>query len=86
MTAGTKDNEDKPSTMISKGDKPKPKVVGKEEAIAAAHRDFDMAWVRHRTGQNRGEERFHHGPRASFDAILDRRLALAPAAPLDTSY
>lgn len=34
-----------------------------------------QAWVRHKLGVNRGEDRPYHGVTGPFDALLDVRLA-----------
>lgn len=63
-----------------------PKRVVVDDSVEATDELLTKTWVRHRLGVNRGEERFYHGPRASFDVLLDQRLVAAPPVPLDKDY
>lgn len=71
---GTRDNEDRPSVSspvktITVADK----TAGKTKADIDG--DLLRTWVRLKLAQNRGEVRPIHGTTASFDALLDQRLA-----------
>lgn len=67
------DDDEALGNLDSKAEQPKRVVVDDSEENLDAQ--LTQAWVRTKLGQNRGEERFYHGPRASFDALLDQRLA-----------
>lgn len=76
---GTQDNEDRPSTKPAAREKPKVNNPTPEDIKV----EFDMAWVRHMTGKNRGENRTYR----QFDAILDDRIATGDSLiALDKEY
>lgn len=83
---GTKDFDPSSHGNLDSPATPPKKVVVDDSAEA-----FDAAmtktWVRHRLGQNRGEDRPYHGVTGGFDTLLDARIATRrPLAALDKEY
>lgn len=71
---GTRDNEDSPSISS-----PVQKITVKDKTAgrttAQIDGDLGRTWVRMMLGKNRGEDRPYHGTVASWDDLLDQRLA-----------